>query len=90
MLPDRTQQEILCFVVEFFTITRHDCISTKRTFNWNALVTDYMHVTTAKVIVLLLSKRHQRYKFKLHIRTFVWSKMLLFLIGVSGYAVVMA
>jgi len=77
-------------VVEFLTITRHDCISTKRTFNWNALVNGYKHVTTTKVIVLLLSNLHQRFKFKLHIGTCVSAKMLLFLIGVSGYAVVMA
>jgi hypothetical protein len=58
-------------MVEFLTITRHDCISTKCTFDWNALVTGYKHVTTTKVIVVLLSNRHQYFKFKLHIRTCV-------------------
>lgn len=41
MLPDRTQQKIVYCMVEFLTITRHDCIFTKCTFSWNVLVTSY-------------------------------------------------
>jgi len=89
MLPDRTQEKIL-YCVEFLTIRRHDCISIKCTFNWNALVTGYKYVTTTKGIVVLLSNCHQHFKFKLHILTCVRAKMLFFLICVSGYAVVMA